>query len=132
MPSDKELDAFSIESLPANTTVEIPMQDNSGKTGTTILAVSQAEIAQPLVDCKRTIEGITDGPLMKFLGSVPTKEALEMDPNSVAEGMVIGGQRLVLQDRSTGRPIVIAGMVDRTQPASFKSGKGKNKKTGEI
>lgn len=78
------------------------------------LTVMQVHVAgeQPAVDILETAEGRTSGPLMRFIGSVANREALQ--EGGIVPGAVIRSYKLAVA-ADAGRPYLLTGRVDTLQ-----------------
>lgn len=79
--------------------------------GVTVMQVHTAG-EQPEVDILETVEGRTSGPLMRFLGSVASREALQ--EGGIVPGAVVRSYQLAVA-MGGSRPYLLTGRVDTLQ-----------------
>lgn len=89
--------------------------------GLTVMQVHTAG-EQPAVDILEMAEGRTSGPLMRFIGSVASREALQ--EGGIVPGAVIRSYKLAVAV-DAGRPYLLTGRVDALQLRSGKVPKPK-------
>ncbi len=102
MAENPKLLDFNIERITDGHIITVPMASRTSPGGD-FSYVTELEIIvkgiEPIVKILATEEGETEGPSMRFLGSIATQELLEEKPEQVVTGHIIGTYRLVVENR---------------------------------
>lgn len=117
---------FAVENVYSGESLSIPMAPISPaitEHGYTIFEI-RGQGPEPWVDCKRTAEGPTEGPIVRFLGSIAAGQGRDFDPGSVLSGVIVLGHKLVVDHK--GKKFVLPGLVHEQKTVSvFKKAKRK-------
>lgn len=130
MDNNELTTVFTLENRAMGEIVNIPMAKPENIrggvwNGRTVLQIIQPGL-EPLVDLIRVEEGATEGPYLRFLGSVATRETFEDDLENIIVGRIVGGYHLVLADpNDSSRTYLLPGRVDTEQAVSVRKSKAK-------